>query len=352
MLRYTTGDVLLRKAHRGQLQEIKYLVQEVYVDVNYRDETGCTALHMASAAGQLDVVKWLLSYQGIRPNLLDHNAQSAIHYAAFYGHLPVVQVLLDHCVPLHIKDKTGRLPHVGAAINGHVDVVRFLLQDCPLPIERNTIDEYGATSLHWAAAHGRRDVVEFLLHVGVDAHVTSYDNRTAYQLAKDKGQAKCQNVIKRWFEVAQRLLQAAETGNDDEVKRVIHDVAGAYPLRFLKDKNGRHAMHWAASAGRLPTLRILAENFDSWTDLDKFGRNALHWAALGGHAECALWLTQHYTGEAKALMVPSLTNKTPARCALDAGHTALAAQLQEWEDTALHAGDVAPPSTATTTTAI
>ncbi|OQR94196.1 hypothetical protein THRCLA_08229 [Thraustotheca clavata] len=332
MLRYTTGDCLLRKAHRGLLQDVKYLVQEVYVDINYRNETGCTALHMAASTGQLDVVSWLLSYQGIRANLLDHNAQSAIHYAAFYGHLPVIKILLEHCVPLHIKDKTGRLPHVGAAINGHLHVVKYLLEDCKLPIDHNAVDEYGVTCLHWAAAHGRKEIVEYLLHSGADAHITSYDNRNAYQLAKEKGQLKCQSTLKKWFEMTQRLLQASESGNDEEVQRVISAVNGAFPLRFLKDKNGRHAMHWAATSGRLTTLRILGDNFDCWTDLDKFGRNLLHWAALGGHSECALWITQHAPCDPKALQVPTLTNKTPARCAMDAGHLSLANHLHEWEE--------------------
>ncbi|RHZ14956.1 hypothetical protein DYB31_002801 [Aphanomyces astaci] len=71
MMRFTTGDILIRKAHRGKLQEVVYLVQDIFVDVNYRNQSG----------------------------------QTALHYAAFYGHLEVVLALVEHGIPLNLKDK-------------------------------------------------------------------------------------------------------------------------------------------------------------------------------------------------------------------------------------------------------
>ncbi|KAF0719331.1 Aste57867_1115 [Aphanomyces stellatus] len=329
MMRYTTGDILIRKAHRGKLQEVIYLVQEIFVDVNYRNQNGCTPLHAAAASGQLEVVEWLLSVPDMKP-AVDDSGQTALHYAAFYGHLEVVQALVEHGIPLDLKDKFGRTPHIAGALNGHLDVVKYLVEEWENPIDINSIDEYGGTCLHWAASKGRKEVVQYLCMAGIDIHVTSYDNRTAYQLAKDKHKTRCMQFLKSWFDISQKFVHAAEDGNDDEIKRIILDVNSAYPLRFLKDKNGKNAMHWAAGSGHLSTLRILAESFDLWTDVDKFGRNVLHWAALGGHKDCALWLIKH-TRDPKALQRPTLTNKTPSRCAFEAGHSALASRLQAWE---------------------
>ncbi|ETV92503.1 hypothetical protein H310_13188 [Aphanomyces invadans] len=329
MMRFTTGDILIRKAHRGKLQEVIYLVKDIFVDVNYRNQNGCTPLHAAAASGQLEVVQWLLNVPEMKP-AVDDSGQTALHYAAFYGHLEVVLALVEHGIPLNLKDKFGRTPHIAAALNGHLDVVKFLVEEWVHPIDINSIDEYGGTCLHWAASKGRKDVVQYLCMAGIDIHVTSYDNRTAYQLAKDKHKGKCMQFLKSWYDISQKFVHAAEDGNDDEIKRIIMDVNHAYPLRFLKDKNGKNAMHWAAGSGHLSTLRILAESFDVWTDVDKFGRNVLHWAALGGHKDCALWLIKH-TRDPNALQRPTLTNKTPSRCAFEAGHSALASRLQAWE---------------------
>ena len=76
----------------------------------------------------------------------------------------------------------------------------------------------------------------------------------------------------------------------------------------------------------------------------QYGRNALHWAALGGHKNCALWLVSKSKG---TTLIHSLTlvnvqsvyvqhqfhhqiqtNKSPSRCAFEAGYAALAAKLQ------------------------
>ncbi|DAZ99774.1 TPA: hypothetical protein N0F65_001283 [Lagenidium giganteum] len=328
---YTLGDVFICKAHRGKLQEVISLLDEVHADVNYSNQNGCTALHGAAASGQLEVVQWLLEYPGITTTLVDDEEQSPLHYAAFYGHLEVVQLLVEHGVPLDVPDKYGRLAHCSAAINGHLDVVTYLLEECPNPIDINSIDEYGGTCLHWAASKGRKEVVQYLCMKGIDVHVTSYDNKTAYQLAKDKHKHKCVQFLKNWYETSQKFVHAAEDGDNDEIARIITEINGSFPLRYMRDKNGKNAMHWAAESGHLSTLKLLGEHFAVWTDADKFGRNALHCAALGGHKDCAFWLVRK-ARDASQFLSLTMTNKSPSRCAFEAGHSTLAARLQAWEE--------------------
>ena len=102
----------------------------------------------------------------------------------------------------------------------------------------------------------------------------------------------------------QKFLSAAEEGDNIEILRIVHVVGGAYPLRYLRDKDGRNALNWAAASGHLDTIKLLADHFDLLTDLDKYGRNALHWAALGGHKHCARWLVSKSKG---TTLVHSLT---------------------------------------------
>ncbi|GMF35822.1 unnamed protein product [Phytophthora fragariaefolia] len=166
----------------------------------------------------------------------DHDDQTALHYAAFYGHLEVVQFMVENGVPLDAPDKFGRLAHCSAAINGHLDVVAYLLEECPSPIDINA------------------------------------DNKTAYQIAKDKHKQKCVQFLKSWYETSQKFVHAAEEGDDEEIARIIAEINGAYPLRFMRDKNGKNAMHWAAEFGHLSTLKLLSEHFTVWTDVDKVNK--------------------------------------------------------------------------------
>ncbi|KAE9034378.1 hypothetical protein PR003_g8321 [Phytophthora rubi] len=328
---YTLGDVLICKANRGKLLEVEHLVQTLHADVNYRNQHRCSALHGAAASGQLDVVQWMGAHCSVDWSATDHDDQTALHYAAFYGHLEVVQFLVEHGVPLDAPDKFGRLAHCSAAINGHLDVVAYLLEECPRPVDINAVDEYGGTCLHWAASKGRKEVIQYLCMKGIDIHITSYDNKTAYQIAKDKHKQKCVQFLKNWYETSQKFVHAAEEGDDEEIARIIAEINGAYPLRFMRDKNGKNAMHWAAEFGHLSTLKLLSEHFTVWTDVDKFGRNALHSAALGGNKECAFWLIRK-SRDASEFLSLTLTNKSPSRCAFEAGHSSLANYLQAWEE--------------------
>ncbi|TYZ62601.1 hypothetical protein PybrP1_002361 [[Pythium] brassicae (nom. inval.)] len=309
---FAVGEVLICKANRGKVQELAYLVDSLQADVNYRNQNGASALHGAAASGQLEVVQWLMALPSIKRDVTDHDNQTPLHYAAFYGHLEVVQFLVEHGVPLDVPDKFGRYAHCSAAINGHLDVVTYLLEECPHPIDINAIDEYGGTCLHWAASKGRKEVIQYLCMKGIDVHITSY-------------------FLKSWYETSQRFVHAAEYGDDEEVTRIIAEINGAYPLRYLRDKNGKNAMHWAAEAGHLSTLNILCDHFAVWTDSDKFGRNALHCAALGGHRDCAFLLIRKARNPLQFISL-TMTNKTPSRCAFEAGHSALASRLQAWEE--------------------
>ncbi|CAH0477462.1 unnamed protein product [Peronospora belbahrii] len=328
---YTLGDILICKANRGKKLEVEYLVKTLHADVNYRNQHGCSALHGAAAAGQLDVMQWMGEHCNVDWTATDHDDQTALHYAAFYGHLEVVQLLVDKGVPLDAPDKFGRLAHCSAAINGHLDVVTYLLEECSSPIDINAVDEYGGSCLHWAASKGRKEVIQYLCMKGIDIHITSYDNKTAYQIANDKHKQKCVQFLKSWYETSQKFVHGAEEGDDEEIARIIAEIDGAYPLQFMRDKNGKNAMHWAAEFGHLSTLKLLSEHFAVWTDVDKFGRNAVHSAALGGNKECAFWLIRKSRDSSEFLSL-TLTNKSPSRCAFEAGHSSLANYLQAWEE--------------------
>ncbi|RLN70803.1 hypothetical protein BBJ28_00010185 [Nothophytophthora sp. Chile5] len=226
--------------------------------------------------------------------------QTPLHYAAFYGHLEVVQFLVEHGVPLDAPDKAS------TSTSRATYVLPFTaMKQCKAPVAELT--------LSWAI----RDCL-------VDADLDEQDNKTAYQIAKDKHKQKCVQFLKSWYETSQKFVHAAEEGDDEEIARIIAEINGTYPLRYMRDK---------------------------------FGRNALHSAALGGNKECAFWLIRkardaseflsltlvrwqnHWmlsvAGEGEAArcgLLGMFTNKSPSRCAFEAGHSSLANYLQAWEE--------------------
>lgn len=80
-----------------------------------------------------------------------------------------------------------------AAKNGQLDLLEQMLVD---GVEIDAKDAGGRTLLHWAVENDHADAVRLLLKYGADRTVTDRSRKTAYQLAKKRGNP----VVLRLFE--------------------------------------------------------------------------------------------------------------------------------------------------------
>jgi serine/threonine protein kinase len=116
------------------------------------------------------------------------------------GHLVRVRqlVLTEHVNP-NIKDAQGQTALMKAAANGHIDVVKELLDPgkglkeirIAAIVEVNEIDDKSETALMKAAENGHEDVVEALLrHNGIAVNLRDDKGQTALAKAKAKKHPK------------------------------------------------------------------------------------------------------------------------------------------------------------------
>lgn len=90
--------------------------------------TGETMLHIACGAGQLQSVQ-LLVEAGAKLTVLDNDCQNVLHYAANEGHVSVVRYLVEQGISakeLNRLDNFQMSPLHLAVEGGHTDLVRFL----------------------------------------------------------------------------------------------------------------------------------------------------------------------------------------------------------------------------------
>jgi ankyrin repeat protein len=121
-----------------------------------------TWLHVAAAQGQLQIVKWLVE------NGADVNAEGgiagggALHVAASDGHLEIVEYLMD-CGALLSVSKSRINPLFGAIYNGHTSIAKFLIDrgiDMRIRYTSETMENMDA--LAFAREQGREDIVKLL----------------------------------------------------------------------------------------------------------------------------------------------------------------------------------------------
>ncbi|GAW25509.1 hypothetical protein SAMD00023353_0800260 [Rosellinia necatrix] len=246
--------------------------------VNAPDKYEFTPMHVACQLGWTQCVAILLQHDA-SPSNASGAVETPIGLAIENGHINVVRALLEHDSSL--VDHCRR-PFVQAARRGLTEMVKFL---CEARVDTSYKDLLGQTALHKACIFGRMDLVEYLLDKGkafVDAKDKS--DRTPLYFAAERGHldvVNCllqhgadKNSIDRRYETA--LFKPAGNGHIKVVDRLLSAGTDATKL----DRWQRTPLRFAAMRGQLEIVRMLLDRTEIKQDIpDCEGRTILHNAA-------------------------------------------------------------------------
>lgn len=136
------------------------------------DFAGRTALHFASweeSEGKLAVMDRLLeSMKPLPHQFADEQGQTPLHYAAASGNTRGTALLVKHGFNIDQPDNYGDRPLTLACKYGFIGPVKELLKASA------KTDHYASSRrvpLHWAALQGHLDIVRLLLEAGADVNV-------------------------------------------------------------------------------------------------------------------------------------------------------------------------------------
>jgi len=195
-------------------------------NINWRDDSGCTALHLAALNGHKDIVIFLL-----------HTDASA-----------------------NIPDNAGSFPLHLAAFNGHHEVAKILLTRGPSKAQVNEPNMAGDTALHVAAQYGHRHVVHVLLEAHVDATLRNSKEESALDLAAQYGRlstVQCflffdENILHDAIHKHSPLHLAARNGHKDVVNLLL---SSGMPVNATCDMGT--SLHCAALFGKVDVAKML-----------------------------------------------------------------------------------------------
>ncbi|KAI9365828.1 ankyrin repeat-containing domain protein [Pilaira anomala] len=127
-------DDLIYFARAGELEdfkETKVPSPKVYVE---KDESGKTALHMASANNHLDIVKFIIEQLSTLEseklaliNTKNDEGNTPLHWAALNGNYEVVEALVSNGADCKIKNNMNRTPIYEAQQRSHEKIAEFFL---------------------------------------------------------------------------------------------------------------------------------------------------------------------------------------------------------------------------------
>ncbi|KWX13764.1 hypothetical protein QR46_2215 [Giardia duodenalis assemblage B] len=173
--------------------------------------------------------------------------------AAHTNSSETVRVLVEGGDDVGKRDEQGRTALMHAALQGHVEPARLLVEK-----EKGLQDRNGWTALMHAVHNNHPGVVEIL---------------AAHECGKRDSSGNT------------ALMIAAERGRTEAVRVLVEHERGA------RDSRNRTALMTAAQRGGLEMVKVLAEHEKGITDED--GRTALVHAARAGHRETVKLLMEH-----------------------------------------------------------
>ncbi|KAI1173160.1 ankyrin repeat-containing domain protein [Nemania sp. FL0916] len=153
-------------------------------------------VHEAAKYGAMIFLKRILQDGSFRIDVRDSVEHTALHRAAVNGHVDMVRFLIEQQLPLNDRSIHDETPLHYATKKGHWEVVRLLLEK---GADVNVADWRGAAPLHVSARFGHSEVTQLLIDHGADITVETKEGETALGWARKYGR-----------EAAIKILEAAE----------------------------------------------------------------------------------------------------------------------------------------------
>ncbi|KAI1410050.1 glycerophosphodiester phosphodiesterase GDE1 [Hypoxylon sp. FL1857] len=139
------SSAVLALATKSNFVSIVRMLVEAGVDINWQDETGETALHIAARFGHVECAKILLEGSAEQKANLELTEKSfawtPLHISAVDGHLPVAQLLVEAGADVGKMDSFGWTATEHAALRGHLKLAKLLAQYMDSSPSANGVDD-------------------------------------------------------------------------------------------------------------------------------------------------------------------------------------------------------------------
>ncbi|CAH8305907.1 unnamed protein product [Eruca vesicaria subsp. sativa] len=225
-------------AREGQTEICRYLLEELKLDPNTKDEAGDTPLVHAARQGQIETAKYLLDH-GADPNIASELGATALHHAAGTGWF------VDYSVVYSVSFLRSPIVVCVCLSLGEIELIKELLSR-GVPVDSQS--ESG-TPLIWAAGHDQKDAVEVLLQHNANPNAETEDNVTPLLSAVAAGSVACLELLVKagakanvFAGGATPLHIAADIGDLELINCLLK--AGADPNQ--KDEEGNRPLEVAA----------------------------------------------------------------------------------------------------------
>lgn len=300
---------LMAAANEGKIDAIEFLIK-AGADVNAKDLSGKTCLHIAvlesnlecvkifadlnpidslavggitplaiaCAKGDIEIVRYLLC-KGSDYTLRDADGDSLLHIAVYQGQFEILQLFAE-LIPIDSLNNHGDTPLMSSCGLQEVNWAKFLLER---GADVNKVNAGGASYLHMAASRGNLELVKlFAGLLPVDCITADYKS-TPLMVATEKGDVE---TVKYFIENGADTTFLNDCGFSSlgiaafmghlECVQVLSSVSSIN----IANQDKMTPVMLAAKEGYIEIVQHLIEKGADITNSDVLGNTCLHYAVL------------------------------------------------------------------------
>lgn len=277
--------------------------------------------------GNTDAIRKRLTSSSWKKNSRNCKAvRAALLTAAKNGHLDVVRIIIEHFPEqIDLKSDGKTALHVSASL-GQIAIIAFLLEfsNCA---NIDIRDDDGDSPLHYAAFGKQVATMEYLISRGADVNALNAKRCSVLHVATVMKDVDAVSLLIRQTSIDVNVkdsygdapLHEAIVKEDPAVLNLLCNVPA---IDFsAKNRRGFNCLQYAALKGNLPALKMIIGKARQLVEVKKDdGFSPLLLASLNGHSECVRILLD----EGKA--VPDIADnrgQTALHAAVHQGHAAV-----------------------------
>lgn len=212
---------------------------------------------------------------GINPDAFYGDGTTALHWASYHDNADAAGVLIDSDADVNAATDLGVTPLWLAAENGSPDMANLLIEAGADP---NITLLSGETIVMTAAQSGNAEVVRAVLAAGADPNVAVTREQTALMWAANRGHAEAVAALIEYdADIHARSLVREQFVKSEKEQ----DSHPAY--MYWTEEGGNTALMFAARAGDLRSVQLLAAAGSEINASNAFGTTPLIMAVHGGN---------------------------------------------------------------------
>jgi ankyrin repeat protein len=188
------GESLLHTAAHTGKPEIMKLILQRGADINARDKGGRTIMFVLAFHGHTEAMKWLVNELGMNVDTTDHSDWTPLCKAAQVGNITSIACLVSLGADVRAGSKMGVSPIDCAVMSGQVESIK-----CLHNLDKNLVNlnDSGLTPIFRAAYVGQVECIECLVRLGANIEAKGPQGETPMFKAAEAGQVESIACLKR-----------------------------------------------------------------------------------------------------------------------------------------------------------